>query len=48
MKYSAAFAALAAVSSAATVTLKTTQCLQEIPLEEFTIDTNKLVVHGMS
>ncbi|KAF2109510.1 hypothetical protein BDV96DRAFT_604832 [Lophiotrema nucula] len=47
MKYTATIAALAAVSSAATVTLKTTPCLQDYPLEEWTIDTNKLVVHDL-
>ena len=43
----AALAALISAASAATVTLKTTSCLQPIALLEFTIDTDKLVVKGM-
>jgi hypothetical protein len=43
----AALAALVSTTYAATVTLKTTDCLQPIALLEFTIDTDKLVAKGM-
>jgi hypothetical protein len=44
----AALAALASSSYAATVTIKETPCLQDYPLEEYTIETDKLVVQGTS
>lgn len=43
----ATLAALLSASYAATVTLEETPCLQEEPLETFTIETDKLVVKGI-